>query len=120
MAINIRRGERSDADAISAILSEAFAEYRPLYTPGGYLATTPAPKEILPRFAEGPLWIAFTNGLAAGTVSAVKKTDGLYIRSMAVRPSIRGAGVGKLLLQTVIAYAAEERCSRLYLSTTPF
>ena len=46
--------------------------------------------------------------------------DQLYIRSMAVAPSARGYGVGKLLLRQMERSSLEEGFSRLTLKTTPF
>ena len=50
----------------------------------------------------------------------VDKGDALYIRGMAVVPSVRGSGIGSGLLREVesVARAAGQR--RLRLSTTPF
>jgi ribosomal protein S18 acetylase RimI-like enzyme len=118
--VRIRTAVPADADGISSLLREAFAEFEPLYTPGGFAATTPVPTEIARRFAEGPAWVAEVDGRLVGTVSAVVKEDGVYMRSMAVSPSTRGVGAGRLLLETVEEFAIARQASRMYLSTTPF
>ena len=116
----IRPATAADANAIATLLADAFAEFEPLYTPGGYRATTPDRDEIQRRFAEGPTWIAEGDRGIAGTVSAVVRHDGVYLRSMAVAPGARGRGVGGHLLDRVREFAASQRSTRLYLSTTPF
>jgi ribosomal protein S18 acetylase RimI-like enzyme len=118
--VRIRTAVPADADGISALLRDAFAEFEPLYTPGGFAATTPDVTEIVRRFAEGPVWVAEMDERMVGTVAAVEKEDGVYLRSMAVIPSTRGAGAGRMLLQTVEEFAIARRASRMFLSTTPF
>jgi GNAT superfamily N-acetyltransferase len=46
--------------------------------------------------------------------------NGLCVRGMAVLPAARGLGVGRRLLAQVEAFAVENGCVRLFLSTTPF
>lgn len=120
-AREIRRASEDDAEAIAAILCESFAEYRPLYTPAGYAATTPAGPQVRKRIEEGPVWVALCNGKIVGTVSVLDKGDqGLYVRGMAVLPDTRGKGIGRRLLEQVEAFAREQEYERLFLSTTPF
>jgi ribosomal protein S18 acetylase RimI-like enzyme len=118
--VTIRLAQPHDAEAIAVTLRLAFAEFESLYTPAAFRATTPIAGEISGRFAEGPIWVAEFESTIAGTVSAVSHGSGLYIRSMAVRPDTRRTGIGKQLLDTVEAFAAEHQYRRLVLSTTPF
>jgi GNAT superfamily N-acetyltransferase len=118
--VRIRTAVLADAETISSLLREAFVEFEPLYTPGGFAATTPAAAEIAERWPEGPVWVAEMDGRIVGTVAAVEKQNGVYLRSMAVLPSTRGAGAGRLLLRTVEEFAIARRATRLFLSTTPF
>lgn len=118
--IHVREASPADAEAIASLLRAAFLEFEPLYTPGGFKATTPTAEEIEPRFAEGSIWVADLDGVIAGTVSVVLKNEGLYIRSMAVYPEAQGRGVAARLLETVEQAARAFSCSRLFLSTTPF
>ena len=81
----------------------------------------PESSEIARRFAEGPVWTAVSlDQSPVGTVSARLKPDGQYVRSMAVLPAARGQNVGRLLMESLEAFAREQRCRRLYLYTTPF
>ena len=116
----IRSATTSDADAIAALLADAFVEFQPLYTAGGYRATTLDREEIQKRLTDGPIWVAEQEGRITGTVSAMLRPDGVYVRSMAVAPVSRGSGIGRLLLNHVQDFAAAQDRSRLYLSTTPF
>ena len=118
--ILIRRATPEDAEAISGVLHQAFAAYRPRYTPQAYRATTPAPAQVLERLQEGPLWVALLGGVLVATASAVVTERGCYIRGMAVVPAARGHRIGWTLLEAIERFAQEERLPRLYLSTTPF
>ena len=118
--VAIRLATTSDADAIATLLAAAFAEFEPLYTPDGFRATTPTREEIAQRFADGPVWVVESGTGIAGTVSAVRRADGVHVRSMAVAPVARGLGLGRVLLNQVQAFADAEACDHLYLSTTPF
>jgi len=70
--------------------------------------------------AEGPVWVAAQGDQLVGAISAVPKSAGLYIRSMAVLPSARGYGIGYILLQSVEQFAIAKGYRRTFLSTTPF
>ena len=118
--IEIRTAVPEDARPIAAVLLEAFLEYRPSYTEGGFSATTPASDQIKHRMQEGPVWVADCGGVIVGTASAVRKGDSLYIRGMAVLPRARGSGIGKRLLSEIERAAAAGGCRHLLLSTTPF
>src|SRR5690242_18242482 len=117
----IRKANSADAARVSAALNVAFAEYKSCYTDQGFTATTPEPESVIERLREGPVWVAVLNDQIVGTVSAVMREDAvLYMRGMAVLPDARGLGVGELLFAEVRLFAAQQNCSRILLSTTPF
>lgn len=118
--IEIRRAAPKDAPAIAQVLLDSFVEFKSLYTEGGFSATTLAPRQILTRMREGPVWIASRKNKVLGTVAAMVKGRAVYIRGMAVLPSARGSGIGAALLQHVENWAIAQGCVRLCLSTTPF
>jgi ribosomal protein S18 acetylase RimI-like enzyme len=118
--VQLRLATPGDAAAIASVLYKSFVEYESLYTHEGFATTVSTPKLIQARMDEGPVWVALENGALVGTVSVVLKDQGLYIRGMAVDPSARGKGIGRKLLDCAEEFAIESRCSRLFLSTTPF
>jgi GNAT superfamily N-acetyltransferase len=118
--VQIRRAGSRDAASISALLHQAFLEYRPLYTDGGFTATAISSEHVENRLTEGPVWIALNGVAIVGTGSAIPKDESLYIRGMAVHPAARGSGIGKLLLQTIEEFALANEYKRLLLTTTPF
>ena len=119
-AVTIRLAIEDDADAIADILLEAFSVFEPEYTPESFAIVTPRTAEISGRFAEGPMWVAVDEEQVVGTVSVTHEPEGLYIRSMAVRPIAQGRGVGHGLLKAVDEYAAGTEVDRVFLYTTYF
>lgn len=119
-AIRIRKAKHGDAAAIESLLNESFLEYERAYTPEAFHTTTPKKREIERRIKHWTVWVALDANVIVGTVSAHREGEALHIRSMAVRPSIRGRGIGKLLLQRVEKFAAANHYKRLILNTTPF
>ena len=109
-----------DAEAIASVLHASFVEFESLYTPAGFAATTPTADQIRERWNEGPVWVAVQNGSIVGTVAAVSKDSGLYVRSMAVLPVARGQGIAEQLLKEIENFSISQRHTRLFLSTTPF
>jgi ribosomal protein S18 acetylase RimI-like enzyme len=116
----VRRAVVDEAPIITGVLHQAFVEFEALYTSAAFGATTPTVEAVQKRWGEGPVWIAAWGDHLVGTISAVPKNEGLYIRSMAVLPAARGRGIGYLLLQKVEEFAIEQSLHRMFLSTTPF
>jgi GNAT superfamily N-acetyltransferase len=117
---DIHRAEVHQAAAIAFLLRAAFDAYRPRYTDAGFDATVLDEVRVRSRLQEGPVWLAFDEGSAVGTVSAVRTINGVYVRGMAVLRSARGRGIGSALLTLVERYAIAERAPRVFLSTAPF
>jgi ribosomal protein S18 acetylase RimI-like enzyme len=118
--IVIRKAGIEDAFAISAVLRQSFAEYRSQYTAEAFAVTTPKPAQMRERMTEGPVWVCELQDRITGTVSAVAKPRGLYVRGMAILPEARGRKMGWRLLEHVEEFAARGGLGSLYLSTTPF
>jgi putative acetyltransferase len=116
----IRRAVVEQAAIIARVLYQAFVEFEAQYTPAAFTATTPTFDQIQERWSEGPVWVVAQGEQLVGTISAVPKGEGLYIRSMAVLSSHRGQGIGYLLLQAVEQFAIAHGFQHMFLSTTPF
>lgn len=116
----IRLARPEEAEVMAQVLKQAFAEYEALYTPAALAATTPPADLIRQRLNEGPAWVAVQNTAIVGTVSAVLKGQGVYVRSMGILPAGRGHGLGHQLLRAAEAFAREHQADHLFLSTTPF
>jgi ribosomal protein S18 acetylase RimI-like enzyme len=119
-AIEIRLAMIKEIDAIAFVLRQAFIAYELYYPPAAFAATTPTSDQIRERWEEGPVWVAVQNEIVVGTMAAVPKASGLYVRSMAVLPASRGQGIGRMLLQIAEDFAMHHHHSRIFLSTTPY
>ncbi|GHO94239.1 hypothetical protein KSF_042870 [Reticulibacter mediterranei] len=118
--IYIREATAKDAESITAVLQGAFAEYKVAFTAEAFTATTPTREHLVLRLSEGPIWVAVQGEIIVGTISAVLKSKEVYLRSMAILPSARGQGIGRLLLGQVEEFARRHNYERVFLSTTPF
>lgn len=116
--LEIRLARPDDSETIATLIYEAFAPFESEYTPGAFEATTPNADAIRPRFDEGPIWIAELDGEAVGTVSGLPEGERFYIRSMAIKPTAQGHGIGQKLLDVLEAHARAEGFEKLYLYTT--
>jgi ribosomal protein S18 acetylase RimI-like enzyme len=119
-AARIRRANQCDAEAIELLIRESFREHEPAYTPEAFDIATPRKYEIQKRVKEWTVWVAVRANVIVGTVSAHSEGAALHIRSMAVHPTMRGRGIGKLLLARVEDFACAKGYERLLLNTTPF
>ena len=117
--VEIRLAELGDEELISSLVLEAFEPFREHYTPDAFDYTAVSVERVRERFAEGPIWIAYIDGEAVGTVSGLPEEERFYIRSMAIKPSVQRGGIGQRLLETLEAFARESSYKKLYLYTTP-
>ena len=120
LELKIRLADGGDSAAIADALFAAFSLNRAQYTPEAFTAVTPAVADIDGRFAEGPIWVAELDGAVVGTVSLTPEPEGLYIRSMAVRPDVQGMGIGHKLLDAVDDFISTSEIDRIFLYTTYF
>ena len=118
--VEIRRANQRDAAPIELLIRESFREHEPAYTSEAFDLATPREHEIENRIKEWTVWVAVRANVIVGTISAYSEGFAMHIRSMAVHPSMRGQGIGKLLLQRVEDFASASGYKRLLLNTTPF
>lgn len=66
----------------------------------------------------GRIFMAIHDGEAVGCVALLKMPDGGYeVAKMTVSETLRGSGMGRLLMQRCIEAGAEDGVPRLYLET---
>ncbi len=118
--VTLRLAQDDDAEAISSLLHESFAEFESLYNPESFAATAILSEQVSKRITEGRVWVAVFDKRIVGTVSVIPRGDTLYIRGMAVLPVARGQRIGERLLKTVEKFATQGSYRRMLLSTTPF
>src|SRR5207244_2129101 len=80
----VRRADERDAEAITALLLRAFAEFEQCYSPEAFAATTPPVGEIVRRLKAWPAWVAFESDTVVGTLSALPRdSHGTAVLTMA-------------------------------------
>jgi len=63
-------------------------------------------------------WVATDNGKIVGTIGIVKLTNNNSIlKSMFIDKAYRGQGISNMLLETLLSWAKENNCTRVYLGT---
>lgn len=116
----IRLAVPGDEAAIAEVLFEAFSTVREHYTDEAFEVVTPSAELVRARFEEGPMWVAEIDGRIVGTVSVIFEPEGVYIRSMAVRPDAQGRGVAHGLMEAVDEFWKTTGRDRIFLYTTYF
>jgi enamine deaminase RidA (YjgF/YER057c/UK114 family) len=120
MSVSIRVAVARDAAAVAALLAEVFAEQRPEFTDAAFAASTPTAEAMAQRIATERVWVAEREGRVVGTISADRRPPSLWIRSLAVDPRMRGAGIALRLLAVAERHARDLGLGSLELDTTPF
>ncbi|MFW9854880.1 MAG: GNAT family N-acetyltransferase [Candidatus Thorarchaeota archaeon] len=114
----IRNAQRSDAQEIHHILSEAFESYREYYTEEAYKATILSPPEIATRIStkEIEVLVVFYQNKMVGTVTIrLKRAGQLHIQSMALNPDTQRQGVGNYMLEEVIRLGRKKQVKTISL-----
>jgi putative acetyltransferase len=118
--VQIRGAHPDEAPTIVSVLRQSFAEFEFLYTPEAFAATVISEEQARERMRSGLTWVALLGNTIIGTVSVFEKDDDIvYIRGMAVLPSVRGQNVGRRLLDKIESFAVEKGRTRLQLRTAP-
>ena len=118
LEVEVRFAKPGDEKIIASLIFEAFAPFRAQYTPDAFEYTAAKADKIRERFEEGPMWLAYDGGEPVGTVSGLPEEERFYIRSMAVKTSAQGNGVGQKLLDELERFARDAGFQKLYLYTT--
>src|SRR5579863_8203211 len=96
--VTVREATPVDARAISGLLRDAFREFEAFYTPEAFGATVLPESGVIARMQQGPVWVVELGPALIGTAAAVCEQESITVRGMAVHPSARGHGVGRMLL----------------------
>jgi N-acetylglutamate synthase-like GNAT family acetyltransferase len=99
--VSIRSARPDDADAVSALINEAFTPYI------DRIGTEPAPMHTdYPALIEtGAVWVAEDEDHLVGTIALTPETDHLLLDNLAVSMLARGLGIGVLLLDFAAEHA---------------
>ena len=100
----VRRATSHDAKDMSRTLGMLSAR-RENYLAEALTSRFLTSRQIDHRMLEGPIWVAELEGEIVGSVSIKSDSDGLHIRSLAVRNDLHEQGVAPELLRAVNEFA---------------
>jgi len=111
--IALRPALPSDAPGIAACVCEAYVHYieRIGKQPGPML------EDFSLVIAEAMVHVATRGKLVVGAIVLKTTDEGFYVDNVAVRPSAKGTGVGRMLLQLAESEARKLGYASIYLAT---
>ena len=111
--IALRPALPADAPGVAACVCEAYVHYieRIGRQPGPML------EDYARVIAEAMVHVASHGDLVVGAIVLKTTDEGFYLDNVAVRPSVRGIGVGRMLLQLAESEAGRLGYTSLYLAT---
>ena len=111
--IALRPAEQRDVPGITACVCEAYVHYIER------IGKQPAP--MLENYAEvlehAQVHVATQRELVVGTVVLIPTNEGFCLDNVAVRPAVKGLGVGRMLLHLAEAEARRQGYKSIYLFT---
>ena|SRR5689334_15444935 len=116
--LRIRDVELADVPAVIALVSDVLAEFGLEFGKGS--PTDDELRELPDSYAArgGAFWIAERDGVVVGTCGLFPVAPATFeLRKMYLRPSTRGAGLGRRLLDVAIAFARARGATQIVLDT---
>jgi len=109
----VRLAKPEDAAGIAACVCEAYVHYieRIGKQPGPMLEDY---SEVIQQFQ---VHVAVAGGKIVGAIVLKITDEGFYVDNVAVRPAVKGTGVGRLLLEVAEAEAHRQGYKSIYLAT---
>lgn len=130
--VTIRPADPEELDDVSALLLNAYAEYQPSFpSPELWVEYSTGVGDVRGRWGESQLWVAELDGALAGSVDYFPPGDSGYHRAvgfpqswaafrfLATDPERRGSGVGRALVDHVIALARGGDATHVGLHSAP-
>lgn len=112
-AIQLRAATLADAAGVTATVCEAYVHYieRIGKQPGPML------RDYLSVIETDQVYVAVDGDRVIGTMTLKVTDDGYFLENVAVRPEVKGTGVGRLLLELAETEARRQGYTSIYLST---
>ena len=121
--LRIRPAREDEADRVAELLVEAYAEYAAQMSPDAWASFAQIIGNVRGRMAEAEILVAERGGRLVGSVTVFSRgrgarEDTLGVRMLGVRPSERGTGVGRVLMEYVVDRARSAGLARVVLATS--
>jgi GNAT superfamily N-acetyltransferase len=111
--ISLRAATSDDAASVAATVCEAYVHYieRIGKQPGPML------RDYSSVIETDHVYVAVNGGRVIGTMTLKVTDEGYFLENVAVRPEVKGTGVGRQLLQLAEAEARRKGYDSIHLST---
>ena len=111
--VSIRPARPEDASGIAACVCEAYVHYieRIGRQPGPMLESY---QEVIQQFQ---VHVAIAGSKVVGAIVLKVTEEGFYLDNVSVRPSVKGKGVGRTLLELAESEAQRQGYKSIYLAT---
>lgn len=119
--LSIREARDDELDIVASLIVDAFAEYAARMSPDAWSFFAQDIANVRGRMGDARLLVAERDGRIVGSVTLYTDWRGAQagaysVRLLAVPPEHRGEGVGRGLMQDVIARAREAGVSRVVMT----
>ncbi len=108
----IRKAENRDADALSACMEAAYADYAVRITD-----LPPVSADCAEEIVKYQVWVAECEGDVVGGLVMIPEEDFMRLANVAVHPEHRGSGLGRALIALAETAAAEQGYREMRLNT---
>lgn len=122
--ITIRDADDGELDDVASLSVDAYAEYAARMSPDAWSSFAQDIANVRGRRADAALLVAERGGRLVGSVTMFSdwrgaQADTVGVRLLAVLPEARGTGVGRALMEEVIARARAHGKHRVVLTLAP-
>jgi N-acetylglutamate synthase-like GNAT family acetyltransferase len=106
VAVEIRRAEIRDAEAITVLINSAFRKAESFFIERDRIDVA----SIRTLMEKGQFLVADGNGALAGCVYVEKRSERAYLGLLSVEPTLQKGGIGSILMNAAEEYCAKAGC----------
>jgi GNAT superfamily N-acetyltransferase len=122
--LEIRNARDDELDIVASLSVDAYAEYAARMSPDAWSSFAQDIANVRGRLSDAEILVAELDGVLVGSVSVFSEwrgaqPDTVGVRLLAVAPDHRGLGIGRALMEEVIARAKDRRKRRVVLTIAP-
>jgi GNAT superfamily N-acetyltransferase len=120
----IRPARDDELDIVASLTVDAYAEYAARMSPDAWSPFAQDIANVRARLHDGQIFVAEREGRIVGAVTVFlqwrgAQSDAAGVRLLAVPPDLRGAGIGRALMEYAVKRARGDGKRRVVLTVTP-